>query len=129
MKEILNQFIKFCTVGFFGALLNYSTFFVLYNYFSVYYILSSGIGFVLSVFLAFYLNKKYTFKITEKYKITLIKYFLVNIFTLFLGLISLAFLVEILEINVYISNLLIIGIQTSSNFIGSKLFVFKRSLN
>lgn len=125
MIKTINQFIKFCTVGFFGALLNYSTFFILYNYFSVYYILASGTGFVLSVFLAFNLNKRYTFKITEKSKITLIKYFLVNIFTLILGLVSLAFLVEILKINVYLSNILVIGIQTSSNFIGSKIFVFK----
>lgn len=124
-KKVISQFIKFCTVGFFGALLNYSTFFILYNYFSVYYILSSGTGFVLSVFLAFYLNKKYTFKITENSKIILLKYFLVNIFTLILGLLSLAFLVEILKVNIYFSNLLVIGIQTFSNFIGSKIFVFK----
>ncbi len=124
-QEIIKQFIIFCIVGFFGALLNYSIFFVLYTYLSVYYIISSGAGFVLSVFLAFYLNKKYTFKTVEKSKIILIKYFLVNTFTLILGLISLALLVEILKINIYLSNIIVIGIQTSSNFLGSKIFVFK----
>lgn len=125
MHKTINQFIKFCIAGFFGALLNYSTFFVLYNYLSVYYIISSGTGFILSVFIAFYLNKKYTFNVTEKSKNILIKYFSVNIFSLALGLLSLAFFVEILSINVYLSNFLVIGIQTSSNFLGSKLFVFR----
>ena len=124
MNKSINQFIKFCIVGFFGALLNYSTFFILYNYLSVYYIISSGTGFILSVFLAFYLNKKYTFNIVTKSKNKLVKYFSVNIFSLILGLLSLAFFVEILFINIYIANLLIIGIQTTSNFLGSKLFVF-----
>ena|SRR3989344_8215576 len=125
MHKTINQFIKFCIVGFFGALLNYSTFFILYNYLSVYYMISSGTGFIISVFLAFYLNSKYTFNNPQKSKKRLVKYFSVNIFSLLLGLLSLAFLVEILSINVYISNLLVIGIQTSSNFIGSKLFVFR----
>ncbi|MEK6914077.1 MAG: GtrA family protein [Nanoarchaeota archaeon] len=125
MNKSINQFIKFCIVGFFGALLNYSTFFILYNYLSVYYIISSGTGFILSVFLAFYLNKKYTFNIVTKSKNKLVKYFSVNIFSLILGLLSLAFFVEILFINIYIANLLIIGIQTTSNFLGSKLFVFR----
>jgi putative flippase GtrA len=125
MDKLVPQFIKFCIVGFFGALLNYSTFFALYSYLYVNYIIASGTGFVFSLFLAFYLNKNYTFKNKTNSKLLIIKYFLVNIFSLCLGLISLAIIVEILYLNVYLSNFIVIGIQTTSNFIGSKLFVFR----
>ena len=112
-------------VGFAGAIVNYSTFFILFNKFQIFYILASATGFILSVFLAFYLNKKYTFQITGKTKSRLIKYFSVNLFTLILGLLFLALFVENLLVNVYIANLLVIGIQTISNFLGSKFIAFR----
>jgi putative flippase GtrA len=112
-------------VGSLGAIVNYSIFFILLNKFQVFYIAASGMGFILSVFLAFYLNKKYTFQITGKTKSSLIKYFSVNLFSLLIGLIFLAYLVENLLINVYLSNLLVIGVQTISNFLGSKFIAFR----
>ena len=124
-QQTINQFIKFCMVGFAGAIVNYSTFFILFNKFQIFYILASATGFILSVFLAFYLNKKYTFQITGKTKSRLIKYFSVNLFTLILGLLFLALFVENLLVNVYIANLLVIGIQTISNFLGSKFIAFR----
>lgn len=124
-QQTINQFIKFCMVGSLGAIVNYSIFFILLNKFQVFYIAASGMGFILSVFLAFYLNKKYTFQITGKTKSSLIKYFSVNLFSLLIGLIFLAYLVENLLINVYLSNLLVIGVQTISNFLGSKFIAFR----
>mgnify|MGYP001024444617 CR=1 FL=1 len=124
-QQTINQFIKFCMVGSLGTIVNYSIFFILLNKFQVFYIAASGTGFIISVFLAFYLNKKYTFQITGKTKSSLIKYFSVNLFSLLIGLIFLAYLVENLLINVYLSNLLVIGVQTISNFLGSKFIAFR----
>ena len=126
-KEVIQQFIRFCLVGVAGATLNYSIFFLLYHFLSVYYSVSSGIGFICSIFLAFFLNKKFTFKLgkDKKTKTRIIKYFLVNLSSLLLGLFFLNFFVEILYINVYIANFFVIGIQTVSNFTGSRLFAFK----
>jgi putative flippase GtrA len=113
-------------VGTIGVTFNYSIFFVMYRYLHVYYIISSATGFILAIFLAFYLNKRFTFKVhSNKIKEMIIKYFSVNIFSLFLGMCSLAILVELFNINVYIANILTLGITTISNFSGSKLFAFK----
>lgn len=126
-SRLFIQFVKFCIVGVIGATFNYSIFFILYRFFNIYYIISSATGFILSIFLAFFLNKGFTFKIKEnkKTKSMIIKYFLVNIFTILLVMVILRFFVEILKINIYIANFLIIGIASVSNFTGSKLFVFK----
>lgn len=123
--DLFFQFMKFCAVGFFGAMLNYSIFFVAYSWISFHYSLASASGFLFSVAFSFYLNKKYTFKGSNRSKNIVAKYFFVNIFSLSLGLLFLTLFVEILSINVYIGNILVIGIQTTSNFTGSKLFVFK----
>lgn len=127
LKESRSQFVNFCLVGIVGATINYSIFFLLYNFLRVNYIISSGTGFVLSLAAAFFLNKRYTFKTPSdrEYKIIGLKYILVNLFSLSLGLICLRFFVEALGFNTYLANFLIIGIQTTSNFIGSKLFAFR----
>lgn len=121
------QFVTFCIVGVFGVIFNYSIFFVLYYFFKVYYILSSATGFILAIFLAFYLNKKFTFKIQDnsKSKTMFIKYVPVTIFSLLLGIICLTIFVELLHINVYIANIMTLGVTTISNFTGSKLFAFR----
>ena len=124
MKKTLRQFLKFCMVGVVGVSFNYLIFFMFYSLFNVFYVVSSGIGFVSAIFLAYGLNKKYTFEQRRKSKMAFIEYFLVNIFSLFLGLIVLASLVEFLNLNVYFSNFLSLGITTASNFLGSKYIVF-----
>lgn len=120
-------FMKFCSVGILGTLFNYSVFFVLYGFLNVYYLAASAAGFTLAIFLAFSLNKRFTFKVKDKTKTKgmMIKYFAVNIFSLFLGMAFLTFFVEFLKINVYLANALILVVTASSNFTGSKLFVFK----
>lgn len=126
-KKGLKQFIRFCLVGVIGVTFTYSIFFILHYFFNIYYIFSSATGFILGVFLVFFLNKEFTFKVEGgKIKSLIIKYYVVNIFSLLFGMIILAFFVEILRTNVYLSNFLILGITTISNFIGSKFIVFKR---
>ena len=127
LKNLLPQFIKFCIVGVFGATLNYSIFFILCYFLLIHYLLSSATGFIISVSLAFFLNKGYTFQIRRDSKNMLLKYFSVNIFSLLVGLMFLTFFVAILSINVYIANLFVIGITTTLNFTGSKLFVFRNN--
>jgi len=125
-KEGFKQFIKFAMVGVIGVSTNYSIFFILYAVFSVYYIVASAAGFILGILLVFFLNKKFTFNVkgTSHIKSMLIKYYAVNVGSTLVGLALLSFLVEILGINVYLSNFLIIGVTTFINFFGSKLFVF-----
>jgi putative flippase GtrA len=56
LKEGTKQFFKFCLVGVVGATINYSIFFILFDIFGVYYIISSGTGFIISLIAAFSLN-------------------------------------------------------------------------
>jgi putative flippase GtrA len=128
LKKIQNpliaQFIRFCIVGFFGVLLNYSIFLILFKFFNVYYIISSATGFILSVGLAFLLNNKYTFKTNSNPKKTAIKYFLVNLISITIGQLLLFYLVHNLGINIYLANFFTLGFTTFSNFAGSKFFAF-----
>lgn len=95
------------------------------------YIISSATGFILAIFVAYTLNKLFTFKVKharhrENIK-ALIKYSLVCLFSLVLGLSILWVLVEIINLNPYVSNVLNIGVTTFSNYFGSKYIVFRRS--
>jgi putative flippase GtrA len=113
-------------VGVVGVTFNYSIFFVLYNYFLMHYLAASASGFIAAILLAFLLNKKFTFKSSnERYTHKLALYFGVNLCSLALGLAALALFVEVMHINVYIANFLILGITAMSNFLGSKFVVFR----
>ena len=127
ITPVFIQFLTFCTVGLVGATINYSVFFILYRFLSVFYLISSATGFIVSVFAAFLLNRKFTFKIvkTMQSKSMIIKYYSVNLFSMLVGLGVLNILVEIFKMNVYIANLFFVATTTSLNFIASKLFAFK----
>ncbi len=131
MKNEIKQIIKFCMVGTLGASLTYFLFFIFYHFYHIHYLISLAIGFMLSVFVVFFLNKSFTFQIKgkEETKKMMIKYYGVNIFSLILGMIVLVFFVKVIGISPYIGSILVIGITTITNFIGSKILVFKLKYN
>jgi len=57
--------------------------------------------------------------------VPIVRYFGVNITSTLIGLGALAVFVELIHINVYITNVLAVGVTTSGNFIGSKFFAFR----
>lgn len=128
LKNWAAEFMRFCMVGIIGASSTYLLFFIFYHFLHINYLLSATLGFLIPTFLSFFLNKVFTFKIKEnsKLKHRIIRYFLVITFSLFLGLSFLKFFVEVVQINIYLANFFVLGIQTASNFIGSRLFVFRR---
>jgi len=125
-SQLISQIIKFGIIGIIGVSFNYSIFFILYKFFNIFYIISSATGFGLGIILVFFLNKKFTFKIKNSNKIKgmFVKYFLLNALLALFGLLLLSFFVEILYINAYIGNALVIFIIASMHFIGSKFLVF-----
>jgi putative flippase GtrA len=130
-KIIFGELIKFCIVGALGVSANYLIFFILYHFLHVYYLVSSALGFIIPALMSFFLNKKFTFKINDNHglKTRILKYYLSAIISASLGLLLLRFSVEVLHINVYISNIFAIGLSTIVNFTGNKFFVFKDSKN
>lgn len=127
LKRDFLQLVKFGIVGVIGVSINYSIFFILYHFFSVYYILSSALGFIIGIFIVFFLNKFFTFSIKDNShaKIMIIKYYILNLLLAGLGMIILYFLVDLFGMNPYISNGFVIIITALFHFLGSKLLVFR----
>lgn len=120
----MKQFGKFLLVGSVSTTINYGIFALLFRS-GFHYLLAAAIGFLSGVFLAFFLNKRYTFESKEKeHAKQMVQYYGVNIFSLVVNLFSLAIFVKA-GINVYIANLIAIGISTITNFLGSKI-VFRK---
>ena len=123
---ITKQFYKFIVVGCFSTIINYCTFYILYKFLLVYYIVSSAIGFIAGVFAGYKFNKNWTFGIQEKAETYIYKYYIVYVISLFLGLGFLKILVAVVGLIPQIANILTIGLTTCTNFIGTKFWVFKK---
>ncbi len=120
------QFVKFIIIGLFSTFINYGVFYILYDFFSVYYVFSSAIGFITGVLSGYRLNKIWAFEVEEKRPQYIYGYFIVYSFSLFLGLGFLSFLVTISNLIPELANILTIGLTTCTNFSGIKFFVFKK---
>ncbi len=121
---IVTQFIRFCLIGILSTAVNYGLYYALCQWSSLHYLLSSTIGFLSGTFVSYYLNKFWTFEVVEKTTKYLYKYLTVYLCSLFLGLLCLRFLVGV-GVNEKLAGLLIIGVTTAINFLGSKFWIFK----
>lgn len=127
----IKQFFKFCFVGTFGSSINYGTFYLLYKAFSIYYAISSLIGYFLAAAAIFIFNRSWTFNIKHGH--------ISRQFVMFILLISFSFLINGLSIYFFtdkagfrpeISQVITMAITTTINFLGSKFWVFeKKNLN
>ena len=122
MKKIKNTFTKFIFIWIISTLINYIIFILLYNIW-INYILSSSIWYISGLIFWYYINKNYNFNIHNKN--SFIKYILIYFTNLILSLFILYILVEYININIYISNFLILIYTTISNYIWLKFYVFK----
>jgi len=124
IEEHKVHFIKFCLVGGIATILNYAVFFVLYRYFDVFYIASSGIGYIVGVVFGFYFNKVFTFESgSDDYYQEGGVYLALYLASLFIGLALLRTLVSV-GVPVLSANVLVIGFTTVTNYLGSKYLVF-----
>ena len=120
------QFSRFIVVGVFSTIVNYSIFYILYEFASFYYTLASAMGFIAGVFAGYGFNLAWTFEAKGQYAQYIYKYYIVYTVSLFLGLGFLEFLVSALSVIPEIANVLTIGLTTCTNFMGTKFWVFKR---
>ena len=122
----IGSFIRFCTVGVIATLINYVSFYVLYEKFNLQYLLASMIGYITGLGIGYYLNKSWTFNIAEKSIHFIVKYCIVYLISLIINLIVLAILVEWGKLNPLLGNVFSIIITTFTNFFGVKYFAFKK---
>lgn len=126
----VKQFIKFCFVGTLGALINYSTFYLFYSVFSVYYVSSSLMGYFLAAAMIFLFNRTWTFNIKEGRMSKQFMLFVTLItFSFAVNGISIYLLTDALGLRPEISQLITMGITTAINFAGSKFWVFNSPIN
>ena len=128
LKNIFYIGYKFGIVGTLSTIFNYSIFAFLYKIISVYYIVSSVIGYVSGLLLGYLLNKNWTFIAqVDNSKSYIVGYITVYVVSLVSSQAFLLFLVEILLINPLYANVLAIVLSTVMNFLGTNLFVFQNA--
>lgn len=123
---IKQQFLKFIVIGVLSTIVNYSVFYILYEFLTLHYIAASALGFISGVIFGYELNKNWTFAVQKESSRYFYTYFLVYLFSLVLGLMFLEFLVSGLGIIPELANFLTIGLTTCTNFVGIKFWVFKK---
>jgi len=122
---IKKQFLKFIVVGFFSTTVNYSFFYLLYEFLGIYYLIAAASGFIAGVLAGYGFNKKWTFGIKGTTQNYVYKYYIIYVVSLILSMFVLEFLVSQIGLTPEIANLLTIGFTTITNFIGIKAWVFK----
>lgn len=117
---------RFLIVGGFSTIINYLFFYLLYIFLHVNYLFASAAGFLAGVAFGYMLNKTWTFRISSpSTKGLVVKYLTVYLVSLCLGLIAIHILIAIFKVNPLLANLFAIILTTCTNFIGTRLLVFR----
>ncbi len=129
-KPNLGQLIKFCMVGGVGTIINLVILFLLVEFLNVWYLFSAIFAFIIAVTNNFILNKFWTFESYSKKKSVLTKqytqFFIISLFALGVNLIFLYIFVEYFNLWYIFSQFLAILIALSINFIGNKIWIFRK---
>lgn len=121
------QFLKFGTVGIFNTLITIVTFAVLV-YIGLNYILANIFAYALGVLNSFYWNKNWVFKAKSDSNKLLLKFITVNLVTLIINTSILYFLVNLLSLNTYLSQIIATGIGLIFNFVLNKKWTFETQM-
>lgn len=124
-NRLYTQALKFIIIGVYATIINYAVFYILYNYLEINYTLASAVGFTSGVIAGFPFNKNWTFKSNKKSIKVIIPYIAIYCISLALSLILLNIQVQLMLINPKIANFICICFTTVTNFLGTKIFVFK----
>jgi len=128
-KEISIEFVKFAIVGVSNTLIHLSVLYVLTEFFSLWYILSSLLAFLVAVTNSFIFNTLWTFKSDIKHK-TATKYgkfFVVSVITALSNLFFLYLFTEYFGLWYMMSQVIAIVLTLMMNFIGNKFWTFNEN--
>ncbi len=126
-NPVFPEFLRFASVGVVSTAINYGVFLISLYALGLDFITAGATGYIAGVAVGFGLNKRFTFKSDGSTKAELQKYFAVYTFSLFLGLSLLKLLVQSAGVHPAAANVLVIGVTTATNFIGSKFFAFRKT--
>lgn len=131
-KKSIKEFIRFSFVGGLMTLINLILFYIFINYLKLNYISSNVISYIIAVILSYFINIRFTFEykessIREKY-IKLINYCCMRLVVLGVDSILLFCFVDILNINVYVSKIVLTVILFIATFGLSKYILTKNKV-
>ena len=128
--HVSNQFMWFCLVGASGVGVNYVVMRASYESLAMPYVLSSIAAFFVATVSNFILNKIFTFRDSQKGLAVVSKqfgrYLSVTLIGLLINLGVLVALVEGINLNPVPANLAGVLVATVGNFLGNKLYAFRR---
>lgn len=119
---------RFIIVGIMATVLNYGLFFLLFKFLSIHYIVASVVGYSAGLLFGFFFNRSWTFRSLEtRLRREAFSYVGIYLASLILSMFFLQFLVVMVQLQPVLANVFAIGLSTVINFLGCKLFVFKRT--
>ncbi|MBK2092322.1 GtrA family protein [Francisella philomiragia] len=115
---------KFCIIAAGYNLFAYLIF-VIFILLNINYLIASSIAFILGVTLSLFMNKIIVFKGGKYNRVMVVKYFIFYALLLCFNLIVLYFFVKILHVNIYISQVIVIGISAFLSYNVMRIFIFE----
>jgi putative flippase GtrA len=121
----LIQFIRFNIIGATNVVLTTALYFLLI-YLGWHYVLALSADYAFGICYSFYMNKRFTFRVRTKASTAMFGKMLATYALVFAGnLVLLAFCVDVLGINPYLSQVLSYGLLMIVAFFMQKFFVFR----
>jgi putative flippase GtrA len=126
-RPVVKQFMKFGIVGVLNTVIDYSIFTVLVYAVHVHFLLANAISFSIAVTNSYLLNRRWTFRSDNPAKATeAMKFLLVNLIGLSLSEVILKILVDHWSIPELIAKGGAVVVVLTWNFLGTRLWAFKR---
>lgn len=127
MNKLTKQIFKFLIVGVIAFLIDYSLLYILTEYCSVYYLISSIISFTISLIFNYIASIKFVFETDKKESK---KYFIIFIIGSIIGLginqLVMYVMVELMHIYYMLTKIVATGIVMVWNFVTRKIFIEKK---
>ena len=123
----LKHLSRFSMVGVANTLVDFAMFTMVHSIFAVNYTGSQALGYSFGVVNSFIFNRKWTFEDRRASKKTfneLLQFISVNLLSLIITMVAINLLVKSLNLNVYVSKIIVTIIAQITNFLAYKLWVF-----
>ncbi len=120
---MLEKFLNYSFIGIINTFIGYLIIFYL-TYINIIPEFANITGYCVGFILSFFLNKKYNFKSDRKYRKEVPKFILTVTISYMLNLLVLILLYRILNINIYISQLIASVVYLGAGFLLSYFYIF-----